>query len=511
MQGDIVDHSSQQRRIGVVLSYILLALNMLVGIIVTPAIVGRLGDREYGLYQTIASFANNLAILDFGIGTTVVRFLSKYKASNDNDNQNAVLYSVAKLTCVLSGIVLALGSVLYFLIPPLYSKTLSGEEIRRAQLVFAILVVNVVLTLFDHYCVGICTSSERFQFINTNKILKVLLRVAFIFSALKLYPNAVFLSGADLLITVLFLIIDILYVIFKLKVKVIRIRASSVLFKEIIAFGSTIFLQAFVNQANSNVDKVLLGVLSSAEVVAVYSVAMQIFIIYNSLSSVISSVYLPYVTRRIHSGADPNEIDEIIIRPGRKQFMITGLVLIGFFSIGKDFIRLWMGENYLDAWIIAMIIMVPSMIELVENVAISVTLAKGKNGIRTVIIAGAAVFNILCTILFIKLFGPMGAPLATALSYLFGYIIGVNVFYKKVIGINVVKVYRNIFRGTWICLLLAGAAAIPLKFILTSNYAILLCKALYICLIFAIAMLIIGFNSEEKKDISRLFQRLKRK
>ena len=71
MRKETLQNESYQRRIGIILSYVLLGLNMCVGILITPVIVGTLGDRENGLYQTIASFANSLAILDFGIGTTI--------------------------------------------------------------------------------------------------------------------------------------------------------------------------------------------------------------------------------------------------------------------------------------------------------------------------------------------------------------------------------------------------------------------------------------------------------
>lgn len=509
MRKSNMNNDSQQRRIGVILSYILLALNMIVGIIITPIIVGNLGDREYGLHQTIASFANNLAVLDFGIGTTITRFLSKYKAKNDTESQNAVLYSIAKLTCGLSAIVLLLGVIILFFIPRIYSNTLEDGEIQRAQTVFIILVINVALTMFDHYCIGVCSSNEKFQYINTNKIIKVLLRVTLIVVILPKYSNAIALSRVDLFITIVFLFIDILYVTHFLKIRLRKVHVSSLLLKEIVVFGLTIFLQAFVNQANSNVDKILLGALSSAEVVVVYSIAMQIFIIFNSLSSVISSVYLPFVTKRIHSGVTNKEIEELIIRPGRKQFMIAGLALVGFIAIGKDFIRLWMGDNYIGAWVIAIIIMVPSMIELVENIAISVTLALGKNGVRTAIISCAALFNIISTIIFIKLFGPIGAPIATALSYLLGYIIGVNIFYKKALGINVLHVYKCIVSRTWICFLCVGLASIPLKLINTTNYLLLFGKALWICVFFLVFMLLYGFDQQEKEEIKKVFFRIR--
>ena len=116
---------------------------------------------------------------------------------------------------------------------------------------------------------------------NDFNLLIAILRIILIIIFLQYYSNAVVLSGVDLFLTIMFLLIDILYVTVILKVRIVRTPTSRILLKEIILFGSTIFLQAFVNQANSNVDKFLLGALSSAEVVAVYSVAMQIFAIYN--------------------------------------------------------------------------------------------------------------------------------------------------------------------------------------------------------------------------------------
>lgn len=511
MRKETLQNESYQRRIGIILSYVLLGLNMCVGILITPVIVGTLGDRENGLYQTIASFANSLAILDFGIGTTITRFLSKYKGLGDQDNQTRVIFAVGRLTTILSGITLALGCIFSFFTPVIYQNTQSPQEIKRAQIVFLIIVVNVAITLFDHYFVGICSSEEKFQFININRIVRILLRVFLILVVLRQYPNAITLSLVDLAITIIFLIVDMAYVFIRLKIKIIRIDIPKLFFKEIVLFGTTLLLQSFVNQVNTHVDKVLLGALSTLEIVTIYSVAMQIFGIFNALSTAINSVYLPHVTKKIHSGATNEEIDDIIIQLGRKQFMITGLCLVGFVIVGRDFIRLWMGEQYMGAWTIALIIMVPSMIELIESIAISVTLAKGKNGIRTLILAVAALFNIIFTIIFIKWFGYLGAPIATALSYVFGYIVATNIFYYKVLGINVIRVFKGIFNRIWLCLLGTGLCSIPLFLFMSSNFLMLFIKVVYVAIFFAFFMFVYGFDKEEKNSVKKLFSKVFRK
>ncbi len=93
----------------------------------------------------------------------------------------------------------------------------------------------------------------------------------------------------------------------------------------------------------------------------------------------------------------------------------------------------------------------------------------------------------------------MGAPIATALSYIFGYIIAVNIFYQKTIHINVLKMFRGIISGTWICLVLTALVSIPLLFIKTAGVLVFILKGLFICIVYVFSLISIGFNQEEKR------------
>lgn len=511
MSQGVINDGSKQRKIGVVLSYILLAMNMAIGITLTPLIVDQLGDSEYGLYQTIASFANNLALLDFGIGTTIMRYLSKYREKKDEEKVNTTLYIILLQTILMSIVIIALGIVLKSYLPVMYSKTLERDEIQRAKILFIILVFNVGISLFDHYFVGINSAYEQFFFVNGAKILKILLRIFLITTMITNKATVITLALIDLSLTMVFAIIDSFYAFIKLKICIRYCKIEKMFLLEILMFNLTIFLQAFVNQINTNVDKVILGMMTTIQIVAVYSVAMQIFGIFNSLASVISGVYLPHITRIIQNRREDEDTSDLIIGPGRVQFMLMGLVLVGFVFVGKDFINLWMGSNYLEAWVITLIIMVPSMIELIENVAISVTLAKGKNAIRTLIIACASIFNIIITIVLINILGYIGAPIATALSYIFGYIITVNIFYVKVVHIDVIKMFEGIFNGIWICLSLTALASIPMISFSATNYMLLILKALYISTIYIILLYFIGLSKEEKTRVKSIFSKINNK
>ncbi len=80
-----------QRKVGVILSYITLGLNALIGMIYVPLMIKYLGQQEYGLYQLMGSLISYFAIMDFGLSSTVVRFYSKYDAEKDKKGKENVL------------------------------------------------------------------------------------------------------------------------------------------------------------------------------------------------------------------------------------------------------------------------------------------------------------------------------------------------------------------------------------------------------------------------------------
>lgn len=88
---------------------------------------------------------------------------------------------------------------------------------------------------------------------------------------------------------------------------------------------------------------------------------------------------MPQATKLITKEANRNELTEFVIRPGRYQFMICGAIIAGFILFGKEFITLWSGADTIVAWDIALIIMIPNIIPLIENTVISILDAKRKD------------------------------------------------------------------------------------------------------------------------------------
>jgi hypothetical protein len=68
-----------QIKIGAILSYVQMALSIIVGLSYTPIMIRLLGQSEYGLYSAVSSVTAILSVLNLGFGSAYQRYYSKYK------------------------------------------------------------------------------------------------------------------------------------------------------------------------------------------------------------------------------------------------------------------------------------------------------------------------------------------------------------------------------------------------------------------------------------------------
>ena len=86
---------------------------------------------------------------------------------------------------------------------------------------------------------------------------------------------------------------------------------------EIVSFGGAILLQAIVNQVNNNVDNMILGAyISDKSIITMYSSALMIYSVYNSLISVIANFFLPKATRLVNQKATGEQLTDFVIPTG---------------------------------------------------------------------------------------------------------------------------------------------------------------------------------------------------
>lgn len=498
-----------QLKFGIYLSYISLFVTNITNLILTPFIIRNLGQSEYGLYMLIGAFVGYIAVLDFGLSNTTVRFVAKYRAENDKKEEENFLFSTFIIYSIISIVVLVIGTIIYLNLDRIFTNSLTINEIEIAKAMFIILIINLALTLPMNLFNGIITAYERFVFPKALTITRTLLRAIIILILLSVGYKAIAIVIVDAIFNVLMMLISIAYVFLKLKVKIRMHYLNFSIFKEIFSYSFLIFISVVVDQIYWRIGHLVLGIVASTSEVAVFSIGMVFGQYFITFSTAISGVFLPKITKMVVKNVSGEELTDLLIKTGRLQFLILGLVLGGFILFGKKFILLWAGPEYGISWIIALIVMIPLSVVLTQTIGISILQAKNMHGFRAIAYLFIAIINVFISIYLAKVYGSVGAAIGTTLSLIFGNIIAMNIYYHVKVGLNIPRFYKEVSKGIFISLIISVAVGSVLLLFSSNSWITLIIQCIIYSIIYIILMWFVGMNSYEKTLFSNEFRKVR--
>ena len=440
-------HAVKQRNMGVALSYGRVATNVACGLLLSVALLRTLGDGEYGLYQTVAAFANYLVLLEFGMGTVMVRNLTVLRSVQETgEEQQRQVCGIWTLTLCLCAVIVAAAALFYGWMPRIYDKTLDAEQIRRGQHILALLSGFVVCSFLAQTVDGVLLAFGRYRFSALEGLAQTILRTVLILAGIWWRKSALVIAGTDLLLSGLRLGITAWYCRKRTGMRLRPGKVDRQMLLGVAPLALAVFLQGTVNQANHNVDKFLLGVMVTPEAVSLYSVALFVCGVFSTLTTVPVTMFAPAIQESVQKGEN---LQSHLVQPCRLAAMTGGTVLFGFAVAGRPFIRLFYGEHYLPAWGIGLMLMGSLYLHAVTGPTVSALDAKNKRMGRSLILVLTAALNVALTVWWMPMWNVMGAAAATAVSNLLGQVMLGNWHYRKALGISMGKLYRAAFRGVW--------------------------------------------------------------
>ena len=122
-----------QLRAGVIMTYVNIGLGSLIPFVYTPIMLRLLGQSEYGLYSLANSVVGYLSLLSFGLGSTIVRYVAKYRAEGNKEQEEKVVGLFIIMYSVLALLVLIGGWAISCNAEPIFHRGLTENEIGRLQ------------------------------------------------------------------------------------------------------------------------------------------------------------------------------------------------------------------------------------------------------------------------------------------------------------------------------------------------------------------------------------------
>lgn len=498
-----------QLKKGAMLSYVTIFLTNVVGLILTPFIISKLGDAEYGLYTLIGAFVGYISVLDLGLNNTIVRFVAKYRAEKNKESEENFLAITMLIYSVISFIVVIVGVVMFYNLETFFSNSLTLGELEKSKTMFVILIFNLAITLPGGGFTAICSGYEHFVYPRTINIIRYVIRSIMVVALLLAGGDAIGLVILDTIMNILVICFNGFYVFRKLKVVFKIHKFDFFLIKEIFSYSIWIFVFALVNQFQWKVGQVVLGSYTNTTIVAIYAIGIMLGTYYGAFSSAIAGVFLPKATKMIVEKATSLELTDMMIKIGRILLLVLLMILGGFILFGKQFVILWLGPNYLESWLIALIIMVVYTIPLVQNFAYLVLEARNKLSFRALINIVFIIIGTFIGVLLIPMYGALGMLLGTSVGWVLSQVI-MNFYYNNVIKLKIIYFFKKLFQWILLSFFIIIVLGLIIDQLPGNGWLNLLIKIVIYVLIYINVMYILALNKNEK-EIFKSIRRFNKK
>lgn len=438
--------NKSQIKAGVILSYFNLIIGNLIPVFYTPAMLSILGQSEYGLYTLSNTIVSYLSLLSFGMGSAIIRYITKYKAMGDKKKVQQMFGLFMFLFSVLAVVVVILGIVLAANIHIFYGNTLTDAEIAKMRILVFLCSVNSALTFAFTSYASIVLVYEKYIFRQILNIFTTVLIPCFNIIVLLLGYGSVGMVLSAVCLNIIVSILNVLYCSIHLHVRPIFRGMPFDELKSIFGFCLFVFIGSVVDMLFWATDKTIIGAVLGTAAVAIYSIGSTFNTIVTSISTTISGVLTPKITTMVFKDAGKKELTDLFIKVGRLQYIVVGLVVSGFIVFGRQFINIWVGDGYSESYYVALLTLIPVTVPLIQNTGLSIVTAQNKHRFRSIVYLIIAVVNAISTAIAVNYWGIIGAAACSAISYIIGQGLIMNWYYWKKTCINIPLFWKNIIK-----------------------------------------------------------------
>ena len=440
-----------QIKAGAALSYAAVIFNTVAGLLYTPWMVSCIGADDYGLY-TLALSVINFFLLDFGLSDSVSRFLSKYYAEGRGDLVSGFLGMTYKLYLAITSVITAALVVVFLNIDAIYTG-LTAEQLPVFRVLFAIISLYSVVSFPFTPLNGVLISNERFVALNACNLIQKVTTVSLIVVALLLDWGVYGLVVVNALVSV---------VMTACKLVIVRVRTEARAdfsywradqARELVGFSAWVTVTQVCARLIFAVMPSIIAMTADTAEVALFGLASSLEGYVYTVASALNGMFMPKVSRSL-AGADEG-LQHMMTRVGRIQLYIVGFIFVCFAALGGRFSACWMGPGYDALWPCALLLILPSVVELPQLIGVTAITASGNVRARGLVYVGTALTNMVLGMVLTRFVGALGACVSICVAYFFRTF-GENVIYRNRLGIRLGAFFRDTF-GRWA---VAGAATL---------------------------------------------------
>jgi O-antigen/teichoic acid export membrane protein len=465
----------------------------------SPFTVHRLGDTAYGVWTLIISLTGYFGILDFGIRSTVGRYVARYIALNDPDNVNRSVSSAFAMLAG-SGLLAACGAAILTLVLDRFQVDSALQ--RDARIALLIGGVNVALSMPLGVFSGVLVALDRFDILNGVNVAGWLIRAALIVFFLNAGKGLI--AMALITVSVAFAEYAAMWICARRLYPALRVAPRWVTFagcKELLTFSVYRLIWILASQLIYYTDSVVIGLWLNAAAITYFTIAASLITYGRNIVMRLTDAFGPSATR-LDAHGDAAGMQRLLVT-GTKTSLLVGLPLcVGYLFLGGQFIELWMGSSYSTSAMLLAALTVAQLFGISQYIATTILTAMARHQILAWLALGSGVANVLLSIVLVQRFGLMGVAWGTVIPEIICTGIIVPAFTLSVVR---VPIGTYLVEG-YLKPLIAAAPAAVLAWLLASavrtpSWMLFVMEVAAVCAAFAVTSALVCFSSAQRTAV----------
>jgi O-antigen/teichoic acid export membrane protein len=424
-------------------SWSALAVNVLVGIFLSPFILHRLGDAAFGVWVLIFSVTGYYGLFDLGIRSSIIRYVSKYTATGENGKLASFVNTSLFTYTIIGAVSMALTAVLssyvggLFRIPP--------EMHRQAHILLLLVGASVSVGFPLGVFGGMLEGLQRFYILNWTSIGSSLLRAALIVHFLNrgdgLITVALITVGLPILSSILRAIIVFRFCPVPLGLRYVDKES----FRNMATYGGTTFLVIVAGRLRFRTDELVLGRMMSAVAITYFSIGARIVDYAQEFVSSLAQIFVP-MSSQSEAKNDLDRLRKVYIAGNRVCALLILPITVILVLLGKHVIRIWVGARYIPhSYPVLVVLIIPFALMLMQSASGRVLFGMGKHQSMAKVTLLEGIANLILSIALVPPLGVVGDALGTAVPLCCTFLLFMPRHLAKQIGVPVSSFVRQAY------------------------------------------------------------------
>jgi O-antigen/teichoic acid export membrane protein len=469
-------------------------LTVLVGVFLSPFILHMLGDDAFGLWILILSITGYYGIFDFGIRSSIVKYVAEFEATGDRDGLTRVVnVSIFVYSCV------ALALLVVTSIGSLYLNVLfriSPSFLHTARLLFLMVGSSIALGLPMSVFAGILEGLQKFYFVNVIQAVATLLRVLLIIFALDHGLGLLTVAFITVLIPLLSYVVYAWQVMHTIPLKFGERFVDKSTCKLMFRYSIFSFISIVAFRLRFQTDAIIIGAMLSASAITYFSIGSKL-ISYSSLFVAGVAQILTPMFSQLHATNDQRRLRKLFVLGNRACGLVALPISATLLVLGKSVIDVWVGPRYESSYLILVILLIPSILSDLQGGSRQMLYGMGRHQALAIVNVVEGLINVVMSTVLIHYWGIVGDALGTAIPLTITSVLFLPPYLCRLLKIPLWKFLGETYLlPLALCAPMVGTLLFMQHLYHARTYLQLVAQVAAGCFVYGVGLILLFFTSE---------------